>query len=148
MQLSGILALAAWLVIGPAPASACAIVLGTAGTLALSGDARSFGSDSGGTPALLTITNGLLDPAYTVTVGAPTLSGAPPKFDAGTAQVLVSYTAIGVGVGVSQGLTAAQTSFNAPAVAVAVAMVFQNRITSSSGFAAGNYSTRMVVTCS
>lgn len=130
-----------------APASACALALGTPGTLALSTDGTRFGSGEGGVPATFTVVN-LLQPAATVTVAAPTLVTSPGGFNSGAAQLQVAYSGAGGLSGVNQGYTSSQTSFGVPANLGLTVLTLNNRILSSSGFAPGTYQTRTVITCS
>lgn len=136
----------AWLV-PAAPALACTVGGATQGGLGLNGKGDVLSSEnalSGGLTSVLTVSNVLLDP-YTVFVSAPALE--PPPGYHGAPTVLVGYTAVGVGVARTQPMTAAATSFDAPAAAVAVVLTIQSRVVSPGGFAAGSYVSRVTVTC-
>jgi hypothetical protein len=130
------------------PALACSVGGATQGGLGLNGSGDVLSSENtlgGGLSSVLTVSNGLFDPAYTVLVSAPALE--PPPGYHGAPTVLVGYTAVGVGVAKTQAMTAAATSFDAPAAAVAVVLTLQSRILSPGGFAAGTYKSKVTVTC-
>lgn len=131
-----------------APASACAVGGATQGGLGLNAHGDVLSSEntlSGGLVSVLTVTNGLFDPAYSVFVSAPTVVPPPGAEDGATA--LVAYTAAGVGVAKTQPMTADATSFAAPAAAVAVVVTLQSRILGPGGFAAGTWQSKVTVTC-
>jgi hypothetical protein len=133
---------------GLGPAAACALALGTPGTLALSADGTRLASSEGGVAATFTVLNLALDNA-TVTVSAPQIVQSPTGFNLGAASAEVAYSGAGLLGSVRQAYTASQTSFDVPGLlSVAALMRIDNRIVSAAGFAAGSYQTRTVVTCS
>ncbi|HVY52638.1 MAG TPA: hypothetical protein VHA07_13900 [Devosia sp.] len=145
-----LIALAAWAALGAwaGPALGCTVGVATQGGLGINGSGDTLSSEnvlSGGLVSVLTVTNGLFDPAYTVFVSAPSL--VPPPGYHGTPTVLVAYTAAGVGVAKTQPMTASATSFDAPAAALAVVLTLQSRIVSPDGFASGAYQSKVTVTC-
>jgi hypothetical protein len=129
------------------PARACAIALGTGGTLALSADGTRLGSGEGGVAGTFTVVN-LISPAATLTVSPPVLVTAPPGFDSGGAQLQAAYFGAGLLSTVSQDYTAAPSSFVVAANLGLSVVTLNNRIVSATGFASGTYQTRTVITCS
>ncbi len=141
------LTLAAVAILLAAPATACQVGGATTGSLGVLPSANVYGSDTGGLPAVLTITDAL-QPAYHVSVTAPSITAAGVGFNMSGAVAEIAYTAIGTGVSFTQDFTSAASGFDAPAFAAAVVMTFQSRIVSPSGFTTGGYGTRVTVTCS
>lgn len=130
----------------PATAATCTLALSTAGVLALSADAMRLASNEpGGLPAAITIAS---IGTNTVTVSPPSLAAYPSGFDPGGASLAVAYAGAGLLSGVMQPYTGQQTSFEVPGLIGTVILSLDNRITTSTGFAAGQYQTRTVVTCS
>ena len=125
--------------------SLCSVALTTPGVLALSADGTVFGSEEiGGVPAAVSI---LAVGSYTVTVAAPTRTNQPGAYDPTGESVQVSYTGLaGLGL-ISQAYTSSLTTFLIDTLPLSV-LVMNNRITNPTGFAAGTYETRTVVTCS
>jgi hypothetical protein len=123
----------------------CSVALTTPGILALSVDGTTFGSSEiGGLPAAVSI---LAVGSYTVTVNAPTRVNSPAGYDPTGEAVQVSYTGLaGLGL-VNQGYTSSLSTFNIDTLPLSI-LVMNNRITNPTGFAAGTYETRTVVTCS
>ena len=129
------------------PALACSIALTTPGTLKLSADGTRLGSQElGALPAALVVTSTSLF-SSTLTVGAPTLSQYPGTFSSSNANVEVAYTGTGL-ASFSQAYTTAQTSVTIPGILGTVLLTLNNRITTSTGFASGNYQSQTVLTCS
>jgi hypothetical protein len=144
------LALAALaLVGGAAPAHAgivCTVLLSTGGLLGLSGDGARLGSEeNGGGSAVISI---LSVGTNTLTIAAPTLTQSPGGFNPVNLAFEVAYRGTDVLAGIDQPYTTAQTSVPLPNMANAVLLTLDNRVTTTAGFAAGNYQTRTVVTCS
>jgi len=125
--------------------SLCSVALSTPGVLALSTDGTIFGSEEvGGVPAAVNI---LAVGSYTVTVAAPTRTAQPGAYDPTGESIEVSYSGLaGLGL-ISQAYTPNLTTFPIDTMPLSV-LVMNNRITNPTGFAAGNYATRTVVTCS
>lgn len=124
----------------------CSLALSANGTLALNGDGTELGSEqSGGAAgAVLILSIG----SNTVDVDAPVRVGADPAGYQSAGEVLeVKYSGAG-GLGlIAQDYTDADTSFAVSNIALSV-LTLHNRIVNANGFAAGNYTTRTVVTCS
>lgn len=137
------------LVLAASPAHAlCALVVLTPGTLEMSADGLRLGSEEPGAVSA-TITVGSVGPS-TITVGAPTVTQTPPGHNIGGDLAEVAYQGTGLLSSLSQGYTSAQTQGSVPNLGIgAVEIVtIDNRITNASGFTAGTYQTRTVVTCS
>lgn len=130
----------------PSAAGICTLLISTPGLLGLSPDGYRLGSEeSGGLPAILTVTS---IGSSTVTVDAPSLTGYPAGYNPSGLSLEVAYQGSGLIGGVSQGYTTSQTNFVVPNLISAVALTVNNRAVTSTGFAAGSYQTRTVVTCS
>ncbi len=131
-----------------APAEACTLALGTAGTLALSADgSRLASTEAGGIAATFTVVNLTLG-TVNVIVSPPGWVDYPAGFAVAGAQLAVAYAGAGVLGAVSQPYTGTQTQFAVPGLlSLAVVMRLDNRIVSPAGFAAGTYRTRTLVTC-
>src|ERR1700742_3647231 len=70
----------------------CALSLTTPGTLALSADGKTLGSEqTGGVPAVLSIVSVASNP---VSVAAPTLTSSPGGYDPTGQQLEVAYTGL------------------------------------------------------
>lgn len=123
----------------------CSLALTTPGTLALSTDGTTLGSEElGGIPAAVAI---LSIGSYTVTVNAPTRTASPAAYSTSGEAIQVSYLGLGALSLVSQGYTASNTTFSIGSLPLSV-LTMNNRIVNPNGFAAGTYTTRTVVTCS
>lgn len=145
MQLNA--ALLALLLLGPAPAMACTIGIGTPGLLGLSADGRALGSANGlgavilisdlnllGGPSTITLSNTRLDSAP---AGAP-----PPDSFSGT------YTARWL-LNSSSGPLAPSASFQVtPVLGLVVTIDLNVAAHSAAGFRQGSYSLKTSVTCS
>jgi hypothetical protein len=151
--LAGVLALAL-LCAGPVRADtitfggsildSCSLALSSGGTLAMSQDGTTMGSEEGaGQPAHLTI---LSTGSHTVNVGAPTVVSSPAGYQAGSQQVEVAYQGQSLLSAVSQAYTTSATSFPVATVALST-LTMNNRIVNPQGFASGSYATQTVVTC-
>jgi hypothetical protein len=123
----------------------CSVALTTPGVLALSADGTIFGSEEiGGLPAAVTI---LAVGSYTVTINAPTRIASPGGYDPTGESIEVSYSGLaGLGL-INQAYTTGLTTFPIDTLPLST-LVMNNRITNPTGFAAGTYETRTVVTCS
>jgi hypothetical protein len=131
---------------GPAQAGICTLLVLTPGTLALSPDGTRLGStETGGIAATMTVTS---IGSSTLTVGAPAVIQAPAGHATGSDLVEVAYVGAGLLAGANQSYTAAQTAVAVPNIVSAVVLTINNRITNMTGFKAGTYQTRTVVTCS
>lgn len=129
----------------PTPSRACTLTLGSGGTLDLSLDGTLLGSEQGaGEPASLTVLTGLFDK---VTISAPTLVSAPGAYQAAGQMMEVAYQGLGGLSGVVHPYTVQTTQFNPGLVPLSI-LRLHSRIHNSSGFAAGDYRMRVVVTCS
>jgi hypothetical protein len=130
---------------GRADAGICTLLVLTPGTLALSADGTRIGSEEpGGLPATMTVAS---IGASTLTVSAPTVIQAPAGHSGGADLPEVAYRGTGLLGGVNQPYTSVQTVVAVPNTA-AVAVTIDNRVTNGSGFSAGTYQTRTVITCS
>jgi hypothetical protein len=120
--------------------SSCILTLSTEGRLAASSDPTIVGSEeSGGNAALMAVV--AIGATPTVTFSAPTVE-APAGAPAG-AQAEIRYTSLG---GSNQGYTAATSSSSQ--VRLLDTFTINARITSTNGFAAGNYVVHTTTTCS
>jgi hypothetical protein len=145
-RIAALAALAAIAVTTPSAAGICVLTLDTAGTLKLSGDGYRLGSqEAGGISGIVLI--GSIG-ASTVTVSAPTLTQWPAGYNPAGLALEVAYRGTGVISSVNQGYTTGQTNFNVPNLINTVALTLDNRAVTATGFAAGTYQTRTVVTCS
>lgn len=151
MQLN--LALAAGLLVAlcaPAQAGSCVLLPVLNGTLGLSGNYTTLGSqESGGSPATMTIaTVG----GATVTVSAPVLYDSPAGYVPSGDVVEVSYFGVGLLSGAVHGYTNQDTHFAAPTIITPVVLTINNRITTGSAFESTTgknpYRTRTTITCS
>lgn len=127
-------------------ATVCSLSLNTNGTLALSDDGTELGSEEGGGSAasVLVLSIG----SNSIDVDAPIRVSADPAGYNSASEVLeVKYSGAGGLSAVSQDYTSADTDFAVSNIAVSL-LTLHNRITNPNGFAAGNYTTRTVVTCS
>lgn len=148
MQLKPLLA--ALVVAWTGPAGACGLAVGTGGTLTMSTDGKTMGSDQPlGLPSTFTVTNGVLDGGATITVSAPTINAYPGSFNIGGAQALVAYDGAGLLGSVHQDYTAGSSNFQIPGLlSLLVVMTINSRISSPTGFNQGNYGTKVTITCS
>ena len=143
---SSLIALLLMLAVSPAEAGICSLVVLTPGTLALSGDGNQIGSEeAGGISATMSV--GSIG-ASTMTVSAPTVIQSPPGHNAGSDLVEVAYQGSGVLSSTSQPYTAAQTQVSIPNLIGVEVFTIDNRVTNTTGFEAGTYQTRTVITCS
>ena len=137
------------LVLAASPAHAlCALVVLTPGTLRLSADGVRFGSEEpGGTSATMTV--GSIGPS-TLTVAPPTVTQTPPGHNTGGDLAQVAYRGSGLLNAINQGYTSGQTqaAIQNLGIGAVEVMTINNRILNASGFTAGTYQTRTVVTCS
>lgn len=127
-------------------ATVCSLSLNSNGTLALSGDGTELGSEvSGGSAAgVLVLSIG----ANSVDVDAPNrITADPSGYNAASEVIEVKYSGAGGLSAVSQDYTSSNTSFAVSNIALSL-LTLHNRIVNTNGFAAGNYTTRTVVTCS
>lgn len=133
----------------PQQSLGCSLAITLGGTLKLSADGSRLGSDEpGGAGATLTIVNLGLGSAN-LQISAPMLVAQPSGFNAGGAVLEMAYAGGGLLAGRSRGYAPQPASFSVPALlSVATILTVHNRINSSSGFAAGTYQTKTVVTCS
>lgn len=122
----------------------CTLQLASAGTLAMSQDGTTMGSEEGsGQPAHLTI---LSTGSHTISVAAPSLTTSPSGYDPTSQRLEVAYQGLTLLAGVSQAYTTSPTSFSVSALALST-LALNNRIVNPKGFAAGAYATQTVVTC-
>jgi hypothetical protein len=140
-----LIALAAPLV--PLEASACSIIASTGGGLSEVPGSDGHQLSSGVGLALSGSVSILSIGAGTVRVDPPSIVNPPASFDP-SAIAEVAYQGSGLGGGISQSFTSAQTQFSVPNTPLdAIVVVIDNRITSPSGFPGGTYTTTTVVTC-
>jgi hypothetical protein len=137
------------LVLATNPAHAlCALVVLTPGTLLLSADGIRLSSDeTGALPATMTVAS--IGPS-TITVGAPSVIQSPPGHNTGSDFVEVAYEGTGLLSQINHGYTSTQTQATVPNLGIGglEVLTIDNRITNTSGFDAGTYQTRTVITCS
>lgn len=151
MQLKFFIAAAFAVLCTPAAAGTCVLLPVLSGTLKLSADYRTLGSqESGGGPATITI---VTIGGATVTVSAPTLTSYPSGYVPSGGDVLeVSYFGVGLLAGATHGYTTQATSFAAPSLITPVVLTINNRITTATGFDSTTgkdpYGTRTTITCS
>lgn len=120
--------------------NSCVLSLDSDGDLALDGTGTVLGSEEvGGRAAQLGIV--AVGASPTIIVGAPTLTQTPIGWTA-TPRVELAYTSKD---GASQAYTDQQTSYTI--TGLTDNFVLDGRVTSASGFAAGSYNLRTVVTC-
>ena len=131
----------------PQPGFGCTIIAATGGGLTEvpGSDGHQLSSGIGlalsGTVSILSIGPG------TVRVDPPAIVNPPAGFDP-SALAEVAYQGTGLGGGITQGFTAAQTQFSVPNTPLnAIIVTLDNRITSPGGFPGGIYTTTTVVTC-
>ena len=147
MQLKA-LAIAALLLGAASPASAgiCTLVVVNSGALGLSSDGAHLGSDENrGLAATVSVMS--IGPS-TLTVSAPSLTQYPGGYNPSDLALEVAYRGTGALASVSQPYTMTQTSVPVPNLLQEILLTLDNRITTPTGFAAGTYQTRTVVTCS
>jgi hypothetical protein len=121
--------------------SSCTLTLSTSGTMAVSSSGTVLGSEqSGGSAASMgLIAIGALP---TVTFAAPSLTASPGGWSAvHTDEIKYSSTR-----GASQAYTSSSSSFSE--TGLTDTFTVHGRVTSTEGFAAGNYTLTTVVTCS
>jgi hypothetical protein len=123
----------------------CSVALTTPGLLGLSTDGTTLGSEEiGGLSAAVSI---LAIGSYTVSVAAPTRVASPGGYNTTGESLEVSYTGLNGLSLVNQAYTSSLTTFDIDSLPLSV-LVMNNRINNPSGFVAGTYETRTVVTCS
>lgn len=129
----------------PVSALACTLVLGSGGVLDLSTDGTILSSTEGlGQAASLEVVTGLFDE---ITISAPALVQAPAAYvDAGDARK-VAYRGFGLLAFIDQPFTGSDTSFT-PGLLPLSLLTLDASLTTATGFAPGNYSLRVQVTCS
>ncbi|QPH53139.1 hypothetical protein [Pontivivens ytuae] len=121
----------------------CLISVSTPGTLGVSGDGTTLGSESGGVAATLSVTS---TGSNTISISAPALQQAPGSYDPSGEVVAISYTGVSGLSSVNQAYTSSATSFGVGVVASS-SLVFNAQVTNANGFPAGDYELRTVVTC-
>lgn len=137
-------AVAAILSVAPATAKACTLTLNNGGTMGLSSDGVSLGSEIGsGTGAALAVAS--LGSA-TVEVAAPALIETPSGYDDSQDVAFIRYSGLGGLGGVDQAYTDQTTSFSIGLLPLSI-LVMNALVTNPNAFAAGNYRLRTVVTC-
>lgn len=112
-------------------------------------DPTTLASDIG-VPTPATLTTMPLLSGVTVNVGVPALVCPPIGYNYGTSTTQVAYDASVLGVVQleDQPFTSSPTSFSTGVLgALTVTIVMHNRVINTSGFPAGTYGTRTVVTC-
>jgi hypothetical protein len=125
-------------------ANTCTLVA-TPGLLGLSSTGTVLGSQElGGVPAEVSVVSLGIN---TVTVAAPTVTGAPAAYNPSGQQVQVAYQGVDGLSGITQAYTSSATDFSVGLLPITVLLV-NNRITNAGGFAQGAYETTTVVTCS
>lgn len=129
----------------PVPSRACTLALGSGGSLGLSLDGTVLGSEEGaGGPASLTLVTGLSDE---VTISAASLMSAPAAYQQVGQAVEVAYSGLGVLSGINQPYTGSVTQFSPGLIPLSILNI-HSRVINGAGFASGNYTVRVVVTCS
>ena len=123
----------------------CTLAVSNNGTLALSTDGQTLGSEeTGGTPAVITV---LSLGANTLTVNAPSVITSPVGYDNSGETVQVAYVGASGLSAVNQAYTD-QTTNQALSVIPLSALTINARIQNAASFAGGAYTVRTVVTCS
>lgn len=120
----------------------CTLAVPVQGTLGLAADG-SLGS-SAGLPAVLSI---LSVGTNTVTVNPPVWVSKAGGYDNTGESLQVAYFGVGGLSLINQDYTPAQTSFGVNTLPVTL-LTLNAKATNSSGFPAGSYSMKVVVTCS
>lgn len=121
--------------------SSCTLALSTGGVMTTSGSGTVLGSEqSGGTAASMTLV--ALGTLPTVTFAAPSLTASPTGWSA-TSVKEIKYVSTR---GANQAYTASSSSFIE--TGLTDTFTVNGRVTSTEGFAAGNYTLTTVVTCS
>jgi len=125
-------------------ASACTLTVNNGGTLALSMDGYTLGSEQpSGTGAAMLI--GSLG-AATVQIAAPTLIQTPNGYDGTSDVVSIKYAGLGGLNGVAQDYTDVTTSFSIGLLPLTM-LTMNARVINPATFDAGTYRLRTVVTC-
>lgn len=121
--------------------NSCTLSLGTSGTMTTSTDGLTLGSEqSGGSAATFTLV--AIGTSPTVNFAAPSLISSPAGWSA-SPTLAIRYTSTG---GANQAYTS--TSSSATLSGLSDSFTVHGRVSSSTGFAAGTYTLRTVVTCS
>lgn len=120
----------------------CTLAVPTPGTLGLAADG-SLGS-SAGVPATLTI---LSVGSNTVTIAPPAWVSTPVGYSAVGESLSVAYLGVGGLSVVNQAYTTSTTNFGVSTLPL-TALTVNARATNTSGFVAGTYQMKVVVTCS
>jgi hypothetical protein len=120
--------------------NSCVLSLTSQGTLTPSSSGTTIGSEEpGGSAASVSMTAiGLLP---TISFGAPGLTSSPPGWSA-SPTVQIRYTSSG---GANQGYTSSATTHSPTGLLESYTV--HGRVQSATGFAAGSYTLRTVVTC-
>lgn len=127
--------------LGATLVNSCVLTLNSAGVMtpASSGTAISSEESGGSAAALGVVAIGTFP---TINFSAPSLTTSPAGWT-GTPTNAIRYTSTG---GASQTYTSSASS--APLAVLSDSFTIHGRVTSSTGFAAGNYNLRTVATCS
>ena len=120
-------------------ADTCTLAVPTPGTMTLSSDGKTLGSDQAlGVPATVTV---LSLGGKSVTLSAPSLTASPVGY-AGGETVQMSYSGLA-----SHAYTTQQQSFSVGIIPL-TSLVINMQVINNSGFAQGTYTAKTVLTCS
>jgi hypothetical protein len=121
--------------------SSCTLTLSTPGTMTASTDGTMIGSEqSGGSAASMTLV--AIGTLPTITLAAPSLTTSPGGWSASHTDE-IRYTSTR---GASQAYTSSSSNYGE--TGLTDTFTVHGRVTSTNGFAAGNYTLTTVVTCS
>lgn len=122
---------------------ACTIAVPVSGTLGLAANGNVLGSETGGTPASVTL---ISIGSNVVTVGAPAWTATPAAHNSNGEVLEVAYAGLSGLSLVNADYAAIGRSFGITALPLST-LVVNARATNPNGFASGNYNMRVVVTC-
>ena len=120
-------------------ADTCTLAVPTAGTMTLSADGKTLGSDQSlGVPATVTV---LSLGGNSVTLSAPTLTASPAGYGGGET-VQMSYSGLA-----SHAYTSLQQTFSVGIIPL-TSLIINMQVINNSGFTQGTYTAKTVLTCS
>ena len=120
-------------------AATCTLAVPTPGTMTLSSDGKTLGSDQAlGIPATVTV---ISLGGNTVTLAAPTLSQSPPGYGGGET-VQMSYSGLA-----SHAYTTQQQTISLGILPI-TDLIINMQVINASGFIQGTYKAKTVLTCS
>ena len=120
-------------------ADTCTLAVPTPGTMTLSADGKTLGSDQSlGVPATVTV---LSLGGNSVTLSAPSLTASPVGYGGGET-VQMSYSGLA-----NHAYTTAQQTFSVGIIPL-TSLIINMQVINNSGFAQGTYTAKTVLTCS